>query len=345
MATTLGDIAHKAGRSVSTVSRVLNKKTANSRISRETERLVLKTAKELDYRPNQLARGLRLKKTHTLGLVVPDIANPFFACVIKSIQTASHRLGYSLVVCDTNEDLALEIEHSNLLLSKGIDGLIVCPVGQNESHLLAILKTGMPMVVVDRCFDGLPASSVVVDNYRGAYEAVEHLVQRGHSRIAIILGLPDTFPTRERLRGYRDALCKHGCTPDERLIVGDNFGERTGYVMTKTLLNMKPPPTAFFTTSDLITLGALKAIAEDNANIPEDFSLVAFDDLDGVEYFRCPITAVAQPKEHIGEIAVKLLVDQLKSRETSEPKKIVLKPKLIFRNSVRDLSGHREGEK
>lgn len=338
MATTLGDIARKAGISVSTVSRVLNKKTANSRISKETEKLVLKTAKELNYQPNQLARGLRLKRTHTLGLVVPDIANPFFACIIKSVQTVSHSLGYSLVVCDTNEDLALEVEHANLLLSKGVDGLIVLPVGQKASHLESIIKTGVPLVVADRGFEGLRVNSVLVDNYHGAFEAVRYLIEQGHIHIAIILGLPDTLPTRERLRGYRDALCKHGCTPEEDLIVGKDYGERTGYVMAKMLLSMKRPPTAFFTTSDLITLGTLKAIAEEHLNIPQDISLVAFDDLEAAEYFRCPITAVAQPKEHIGEVAVKLLIDQMKSHEDYEPRKIVLKPKLMLRDSVRSLS-------
>jgi LacI family transcriptional regulator len=338
MATTLGDIARKAGISVSTVSRVLNKKTAHSRISRDTERLVLKTAKELDYRPNQLARGLRLKRTHTLGLVVPDIANPFFACIIKSIQVVSHSQGYSLVVCDTNETLDLEVEHSSLLVSKGVDGLIVFPVGQKASHLKTILASGVPLVVADRCFTELPVNSVSVDNYQGAFEAVEHLIARGHFRIAIILGLAETLTTRERLRGYCDALCKNGCTPDELLMVGNDYSERTGYVTTKMLLSMKSPPTAIFTTSDVITLGALKAIAEEGVSVPGDISLVAFDDLEGVEYFRCPITAVAQPKERIGEIAVKLLVEHMKSRVTGEPRNIVVKPKLIIRDSVSDLS-------
>jgi len=338
MAATLGDIARKSGTSVSTVSRVLNKKTAVSRISKETERLVLKTAKELNYRPNQLARSLRLKRTHTLGLVVPDIANPFFACIIKSAQTVSHSLGYSLVVCNTNEDLALEVEHSNLLLSKGVDGLIILPVGQKSAHLEGILKTGIPLVVADRCFDKLPVNTVLVDNYHGAFQAVEYLIGRGHLRIAVILGLPDTFTTKERLRGYHDALCAHGCALDDDVIVGKDFGTGTGYVMTKMLLSSKHPPTALFTTSDLITLGALKAIYEEQLNIPGDISVVAFDDLDSAEYFRCPITAVAQPKETIGKIAVKLLVDQMKQHENFEPRKIVLKPKLIIRDSVSYLS-------
>jgi LacI family transcriptional regulator len=334
MAVTLNDIATKAGLSISTVSRVLNKKSARSRISRGTEKLVLKTAKELNYRPNQLARGLRLKRTHTLGLVVPDISNPFFAYITKSIQNVSHRLGYSLVVCDTDENLPLEIEHTNLLASKGVDGLIVLPVGQKYAHLEALLRNGTPLVVVDRSFDSLETSTVIIDNYGGAFEATEFLIRNGHKRMAIIQGLPDTFTSRGRLQGFLDAHEKHSLHVDPHLVVGRDFRKETGYIETKFLLSLEHRPTAIFTTSDLITLGALEAIIEEGIEVPRDLSIMAFDDLESVAYFRCPITAVAQPKENMGEIAVKLLLDQIRHPDRSEPKRIVLKPKLIVRESV-----------
>lgn len=338
MTVTLHDIARRSRTSVSTVSRVLNKKTAKYRIAKETEKRILKAAKELSYRPNQLAQGLRLKKTHTIGLIVPDLSNPFFAYIVKSVQNEAHQSGYSLVVCDTNEDLAQEVEHTSLLTSKGIDGLIILPVGQKSGHLESVKHNGMPLVVVDRSFEGLRASSVGIDNYRGAYEAVEHLINNGHRRIGIIQGLPDTLTTAGRLMGYRDALANHEIPVDESLIVGNDFRKENGYVEMKLLLKHEDPPTAVFTTSDLITLGALEAIHEEGLVVPDDISIVAFDDIEAAAYFRCPITVVAQPKENMGEIAVRLLLDQIRGQSRTEPRKIVLKPNLIVRDSVRRVS-------
>ncbi|MCG3158090.1 MAG: HTH-type transcriptional regulator DegA [bacterium] len=335
MAATIHDIARKTGISVSTVSRVLNHKTAKYRISKETEALVLQAAKELNYQPNQLARGLRLKKTQTIGLVAPDLSNPFFAYVIKSVQTAAHGLGYSLVVCDTDENLEVEIEHLNLLRGKGVDGLIIMPVGQKHHHLSALLEEGVPMVLLDRCFDELNADAVMVDNYRGAFEATEHLIRYGHSRIAIIRGLDNTFTNNGRVQGYKDALLRHGLAVDDSLIVGRDFGRENGYIETKLLLQMTPPPSAIFAASDLITLGALQAIFEAGRRIPEDISVVAFDDMDFAPFIMSPLTAVAQPKEVMGEIAVKLLVQQINEKSNREANRIVLKPRLIVRDSVR----------
>lgn len=335
MSVTIHDIARKTGISVSTVSRVLNHKTANYRISKKTETLVLQAAQELNYQPNQLARGLRLKKTQTIGLVAPDLSNPFFAYVIKSVQTVAHGLGYSLVVCDTDESLEMEIEHLNLLRSKGVDGLIIMPVGQKHHHIASLLHEGLPMVLLDRCFDELNADAVMVDNYRGAFEATEHLIRYGHSHIAIIKGLADTFTNNGRVQGYKDALARHGFAVDESLIVGRDFGKENGYIETKLLLQRASPPTAIFAASDLITLGALQAIFEAGWRIPEDISLVAFDDMDFAPFVMSPLTAVAQPKEVMGEIAVKLLVQQIKEDGIREANRIVLKPKLIVRDSVR----------
>ncbi len=338
MGVTLVDIAKKAGVSVSTVSRILNGKSAEYRIARETEELVVQTARRLKYRPNQFALGLRVSKSHSVGLVLPDVSNPFFAYITRSIQIAAHRSGYSLMVCDTNESLDLEIEHLSLLRSKGVDGMIILPVGQESRHIREVVAEGIPLVLVDRCFDDLPTDSVIVDNYRGAFDAVEHLINFGHTRIAMIQGLPNTYTNTGRLRGYTEALLKHGIPLDESLIVGKDFRKENGYIETKLLLHMERPPTAIFSTSDLITLGCLEAIFEEGLKIPDDISLVAFDDIDFAPYLVCPMTAVAQPKENMGEIAVNLLVDRMKKLPKKEAKKIVLAPRLIERRSVRRVS-------
>ena len=334
MPVTLKDIARRSGLSVSLVSRVLNKKSTKYRISKESEKLVLKTAKELNYRPNQLAVGLRLKKSHTIGLIAPDLSNPFFASIIKSAQVVAHELGYSLIVCDTDENVQLEIEHVNLLWGKGVDGLVVMPVGQKYLHLEAVINAGVPVVMVDRSLEQLRTSTVVIDNYGGALEAVEYLIEQGHRRIAIIQGLPETFTCRGRLQGYKEALTRHGIPLDDSLIVGRDFRTENGYIETKFLLKSSHPPTALFTTSDLITLGALQAISEEGLEVPRDISIVAFDDIESAGFFRCPITAVAQPKENMGRMAVKLLVDQIKGQGKFEPRQMVLKPTLVIRESV-----------
>lgn len=333
MSVTLNDIAAQAGVSVSTVSRVLSGKAERYRISESTCVVIKRTAKELNYRPNHLARGLRLNKTNTIGLIAPDVSNPFFAAIIKRVQNVAHGLGYSLFVCNTDENLELEIEHVNLLLKNRVDGLIAMPVGQSYAHFAEWQEKRLPLVLLDRCFDDFAAHSVVVDNYSGAYGAVEHLIEHGHKRIGMIQGLPGTYTNTERLRGYRDALRDHGLEVDESLIVGSDFREENGYVETKLLLNREDPPTALFATSDLITLGVLQVLDEENLRIPDDISVLTFDDFDFAPYLACPLTAVRQPKSMMGEMAVKLLMGHLQNGE-HEARRIVLKTRLFMRASV-----------
>lgn len=245
------------------------------------------------------------------------------------------------MVCDTDEDLSQEIEHIKLLVSNGIDGLVIMPVGQKYDHFEFLLKRDIPFVLVDRCFDELNASSVVVDNYKGAYWAVEHLCNMGHSRVAMIQGLQNTYTNNKRVQGYRDALRQYGIDIDENLIVGKDFRKESGYIETKFLLNMVERPTAIFATSDLITLGVLQAISEENLCVPDDISLVAFDDIDFAPFLVAPLTTVTQPRELMGEIAVKLLVEQMSKPENKEVKRIVLNPKLVIRNSVKMLASNK----
>jgi LacI family transcriptional regulator len=344
MAATLNDVALQAGVSISTASRVLTGQAAKFRISPDTERAVREAAAALRYRANHLARGLRLQKTHTIGVVVPDLSNPFFAHIVKRIQGAAHGHGYSLVVCNTDESLDLEVEQVRLLHRRRVDGLIALPVGQRYDHFEDWMGTGVPLVLVDRCGDGLRVASVEVDNHRGAYEATEHLLAAGHRRIALIQGLPGTSTNTARVRGYRDALAAQGIPDEEALVVGGDFRQQNGYVETKLLLQHERPPTALFATSDLITLGVLDALAEEGVAIPDDVSLLSFDDFDFAPHLKCPITAVRQPREMMGELAVKLLVEQL-GEGAPEARRIVLRPRLVVRKSVAALRpvSEREG--
>src|SRR5690606_24923958 len=201
------------------------------------------------------------------------------------------------IVCSTNENINTEVEQIELLRRKGIDGYIIMPIGTRYEHIEELLNLNKPVVLIDRCIDELNTNSVSVDNYTGAYNAVEHLINKGHTRIAIIQGLPNTSTNTARVNGYKDALTKNGITVNPNYIVGNDFRKENGYIETKLLINLESRPTAIFSTSDLITLGALEAISEENLSIPDDISVVAFDDVDFAPFLFAPLTAVRQPRE------------------------------------------------
>lgn len=337
MPITLKDIARRTGYSVSTISRVLNGVGENYRISAKTRLMIERIANEMNYQPNQVARGLRLKKTHAIGLVIPDISNPFFAHVSRSIQIGMYESGYILIVCNTDENQETEIEQIQLLRNKGVDGFIIMPVGLKSRHISELVESKVPVVLLDRCFDDISTNSVLVDNYNGSMKAVEYLLENGHRRIAVIQGLTKTSTNDQRIKGYLDAHKKYNVDVDKNLIVGKDYRRENGYIETKYLLNMKNPPSVIYSTSDLITLGVLDAVFEEKLRIPDDISLVSFDDIDYAPYLISPLTAVRQPWEIMGEIAVKLLLQEIKSSGQMEKSRIELKPTLNIRKSVRKL--------
>jgi LacI family transcriptional regulator len=334
---TLKNIADKLGLSETTVSRALSGQASKYRISQETEKSVLNLAEELHFSPNQLARGLRLQKTHTIGLMIPDISNPFFASIARNVEKETRKAGYSVILVDTAEDENIEIDSIRLLRGRKVDGMVISPVGQHASHLEKLFANGMPMVLIDRYFPASPLPYVASDNFGGAYQAVSHLVQNGHVHIACIQGLESTLPNIERLRGYHQAHADAGISIDETLIVGDNFGYRNGYIEMKLLLGHAPRPTAVFAVSNLISLGALHAIDEEGLSVPGDVSIVSFDDQPYSALLATPMTTVAQQNEQIGPLAVKMLLNQIESKTMPDPKGILVPTTLIVRKSVRNL--------
>lgn len=337
MIATLNDIAEKTKLSISTVSRVLSGQSDKYRISKVTRDRVLQTAKELNYLPNSLARGLRMKRTLSLGLVVPDISNPFFAHISHSIQKTARALGYSLILCNTDENVDIEVEQVSVLRRQRVDGLIVMPVGLASEHLQELVDSEIPMVLVDRAIEKLNVSSVLLDNHRGAFMATELFVSRGHRRIAIIQGLKNSYTSSKRVEGYRDALMRHELPVDPDLIVGDQFREDVGFEATTDLLRLADPPTAILATGNLIALGALHAIKGMGLKIPEDISLITFDNFGFEPLLESPLTVVVQPHEAMGKAAAKLLVEQIDNPGTRELHRIVFMPRLIERASVFDF--------
>lgn len=335
--TTLKCIADTLGISVSTVSRVLSGQAKRYRIGKKTEGAVLSEANRLDFSPNQLARSLRLKKTHTLGLVIPDISNPFFASMARSVEMDARKSGYAVFLCDTEERTDIEIESLRLMQGRKVDGIIISPVGQFGDHLTKLHKAGLPVVIVDRYFPGMSLPFVTSDNFNGALDGVTHLIENGHQHIACIQGLPESAPNIDRVNGYKAALSEHGIKPEESLIIGDSFSEQNGYVSAKRLLKRTKRPTAIFSVGNVLTLGVLRAIAEQGFKIPDDISLVSFDEQPYSAILSTPMTTIAQQNEKMGQIAVSLLFRQIENTGNLDCEGIKLPTQLIKRKSVKGI--------
>lgn len=335
--TTIKVIAERAGVSVTTVSRVISGQGKKYRISKKTEESVKSLAKELNYEPNILARSLRMKQTFTIGMIVPDISNPFFASIVRYVEIESRKAGYSVIVCDSQEDTNLEKESIKVLGMRKVDGMIICPVGRESKNIADISKSNIPVVIVDRYFPTLNLSCVVSDNYDGALQAINHFIDKGHKKIAFIQGLCDTSVNKERLKGFIDAHEKNNIPFNESFVVGEDFGEQNGYIGAKILLNGSERPTAILGGSNLISLGAIRAISEERLKIPDDISLIAFDDQPYFDFLSTPITSVRQKKDDLGKISIVLLLGELNREIPPDKKKIIIPTELIVRKSVKQL--------
>lgn len=334
---TIKSIADQAKVSISTVSRVLSGKAESYRISKKTEDAILKIAQDLKYEPNHLARALRLRQTNTIGMIIPDIANPFFSSIVNCVEIESRKAGYSVITCGSQENSDVEKESVKILVMRKVDGMIICPVGEESSHIYELTKKNIPFIIVDRYFPNLDLPYVVSDNYNGSIKAVNHFVENGHTKIAFIQGLPTSSVNKERLRGYKEALREHKIPINESFIVGDNFGEQNGYIGAKILLNRSEPPTSIFAASNLISLGAMRAVSEENLKIPDDISLIAFDDQPYSDFLSTPMTTIEQKKEELGRISIRLLLDEITKGKKSEKKGIIVPTELRIRKSVKRL--------
>lgn len=331
---TLKAIATRLGVSVTTVSRSLNGHGARYRISEKTQRAVRRLARHLDFSPNPLALGLRLKKTATIGLVIPDVSNPFFARIAHRITVAARDHSHSVLLADSQEQTPLEVEAIGLLLRRQVDGLILCPVGLTDAHLRPLVRGPIPVVLVDRHFARLSLPSVTSDNLGGAKEVTRHLLDAGHRRIGVLQGLPGTSTNQDRLAGFRAALAALRLPFDPSLLAGDTFLEASGYRAAKRLLRSRPRPTALFALGNLIALGALRAIAEAGLRVPADISFVAFDDHPYADHLATPVTTVAQDVDALGRAAAETLFAHI-GAGPAPAATLTIPTRLVLRDSVR----------
>jgi LacI family transcriptional regulator len=330
---TIREVAQSAGVSYATVSHVIN----NTRlVSQETRERVLAAMDALNYRPNALARSLRQGKTNTLGLVLPDSANPFFAEISRSIEDEAFKKGYSVFLCNTELDIQRELFYVDVLSKKQVDGIIFIAAGDQADSLDFLRSRNMPVVLIDRDLPNVEVDAVLSDNQLGGFLATRHLLDLGHTRIACIAGPSSITPSAERIIGYRRALEEAGLSYDESLILRGDYHAQSGMEITHSILKMDPRPTAIFALNDLMALGALRAAAEAGCSVPQDLAVVGYDDLEIAHFTNPPLTTIAQPKKEIGAQAVHLLVDRM-SQRNRPPTRLVLAPELIIRRSTQEM--------
>lgn len=326
---TIRDVARAAGVSPATVSRALN---GSGYVSPETRQRVLDAAARLGFTPSYIARSLVRKATRTLGLLVPDITNPYFPAIARGVEDAAARAGYSVVLCNTDGDPDHEEDYIQFLRERQVDGLVLIASSPRAGELVA-RGDAPPVVFVDRVPPGARADVVVVDNRRGMLEATRHLLALGHRRIGFVAGRVGSGTAEERLAGYLAALGEAGIAPDSRYIAPGDFTFQGGYQAARGLLSLPDRPTAVVAANDLMAVGVCRAALEAGLRIPRDLAVVGYDDIPMAELIHPPLTTVAQPTYQMGELAARLLMERLEGRAGPEPRRVVLEARLVVRES------------
>ena len=312
-----------------TVSRVINN---SSYISPETRERVEQAIAELGYIPNTLARSLRFKQTKTIALVLADITNPFFTTITRGVEDTASEQGFSVMFCNTDESQSEEIGYLNVLLQKQVDGVLLVPASSTAESVSFIQDRGTPVVVLDRRVSpDVQVDVVRGDSEQGAYELVRYLLELGHRQIAVLNG-PETISTAvDRVAGYRRALAEFGLGSSMECVFHGHYSQESGFQIAQKALAMRPRPTAIFAANNFIALGAYHALRQIGLRVPEDISIVAFDDLPLVmEPF---LTVVAQPAYEIGQQATELLLARLAGEGPTEPQERVLPTHMLIRRS------------
>lgn len=329
MPSTIKDVARMAGVSSATVSRVLSGKPHVRQVVIDQ---VMEAARKLDFRPSRVARSLRVQQSSIIGLIISDILNPFFTSLVRAVEDSASKNGYGVFLCNSDEDMEKESNYINLLQAEQVAGVLITPTQEDDGPSRRLYDAGIPIVTLDRRLLDVPVDTVLVDNFRGAYDAVCHLIDQGHTRIAVVAAQPDRTTGRERLNGYREALSDHHIPFDESLVYTGIPNRLTGCASAEKIIQSANPPTAIFCGNNLLTEGVLGCLKEKGFRIPDDFALVSFDDMEWYCMTTPTITAVRQPVYDIGRQAADLLFDRINGSETPA-RQIVLDTQLVVRQS------------
>ena len=330
---TVHDIALKLGVTASTVSRALND---HPRISSVTKKLVLKTAKEFNYQPNNIAAALRRGKSRLIGIIVPTANRNFFSSVVRGIEEIADSLGYKVILCQSYENYEKEVQTINALLNARVDGIIVS-IGKNTEkfdHFKSVIDKGIPLVLFDRITDLLEVNQVVIDDYMAAYKSVEHLIQQDYRRIAHFTSPKKINIYKERLRGYLDALKENGIPFDPELIIESNMQLEDGQQSVKKMLEKGLDFDAIFSASDYAAMGAMQILKENNIAVPQEVGIVGFGNEPFTSFTSPTLSTVDQMSIAMGHVTAELFFDLIKADPKKIiPQKAVLKPELIIRAS------------
>ncbi len=331
---TIRDVARAASVSTSTVSHVIN---GTRYVSPETRQRVLQAMSELNYSPNRLARSLRNNRTLTLGVLLPNSANPFFAEVLLGIENVCFERGYNIIMGNASDDPQRELEYLQVWLSRQVDGILLISTGAYNDSLTLLASHETPVVMVDRTA-GIPTmDEILTANKQGGLLATRYLLERGHRRIGCITGPSYLTPSAERVEGYAEALRAAGVPLNEALIVTGDFLHASGYRACQHMLGLADPPTAIFACNDLMAVGALCAVHEAGLHVPDDVSVIGYDDIPLASYTVPRLTTIAQPAREIGQLAAERLIARLQ-QATAAPAHQQLPVRLVERDSCRTLT-------
>jgi LacI family transcriptional regulator len=326
---TIQDVAKRAGVAPITVSRVINK---SGYASEETRRRVEAAIEELSYVPNTLARGLRIKRTNTLALVVTDITNPFFTLIARGVEDTASASGFTVIYCNTDESEAKEEEYINILVQKQVDGVLLVPACSNSKSVKFLHSNKIPIVLIDRKIPGFQTDLVRCNSEEGAYDLIEHLIEYGHERIVAITGPHGISTSEDRVSGYYRAMSEAGLESLASVYYGA-FTQASGYELANKVLAENPRPTAIFGTNNFLSIGILKALRDANIKVPQDLAVVGFDDLPMSLIVNPILTVAAQPAYEMGQQATQLLLKRLSDDALESNQEIILPTELIVRQS------------
>ncbi len=324
-------VAKDAGVSISTVSRVLS---GSDLVKEKTKTRVLEAVSRLHYQPNILAKGLKLGYTNTIALMLPSIENQIFPVITRGVEDVARKNGFTVVLCNTDEDMKVERDYIDKLKTRLIDGFIVASMLPNSNHIRALCAEDFPVVLTGRYYDDT-ISTVAIDNYRAAYDAVCYLIKTQHKRIALALGRKELSIYQQRYQGYIDALREHGFEIEPELVIHETNGTNSFYYLTQEILKKDRNIDAIFASSDPKAIVIMRAIQDMGFHIPEDISVLGFDNIEISALVEPPLSTVSQPLYEIGALAAQKVIQMIRCKGTIKPSIDFLKTDLIIRKSTR----------
>lgn len=332
---TIRDVAEAAQVSISTVSHVINE---TRYVRPETRDRVLQAMDQLNYRRNRLASSLRNRKTQTIGVLLPNSANPYFAEVLLGIESKCYLNEYNIIMGNAIDNPDRELRYLNVLLSRQVEGILLISAGDLEKSIDLLNKYEMPVVMVDRATERPTTDQIYTDNPGGGRLATEYLISLGHHRIACITGPSVVTPSAERIQGYRDALAAANIPIVDDYIIGGDFQHEGGFAAAQALMALPTPPTAIFACNDLMAVGAIAAVQSSGRRVPDDVSVVGYDDISLASYTNPRLTTIHQPAQEVGQLAVERLLQRINNPD-GEAHYDILPVSLVERDSCTHPAG------